>query len=207
MSDQQKRLAAEKALQQVKSCELIGIGSGTTVNVFIDLLATSQHQIERVVTASEASSQRCKQAGLEVIDANQVIDLPFYVDSADEVDKNLACLKGGGAAMTQEKVVAALSDTFICMIHQAKYVDMLGQHPLVIEVLRCARSYVARQLVKMGARVERRHVVTDHGHDILDVRGLDLYPLEATETAINQIPGVVSHGLFAKRRVDVLVCV
>lgn len=208
--NQLKQAVAQAALDWVlprlDSTSILGIGTGSTANFFIDLLAAHKHRFAAAVASSNASSERLHSHGIEVRDLNNVTDVGFYVDGADEVDPQLALIKGGGAALTQEKIVAAVARTFVCIADQSKRVNTLGKFPLPVEVIPLARNYVARELARLGGRpVYRNGVVTDNGCHILDVHDLQITDPEALETRINQIVGVVTNGLFALRRADVLL--
>jgi ribose 5-phosphate isomerase A len=205
-ADLAKRLAAEAALEFVEEDTIIGVGTGSTVDFFIDALARLKGRLEGCVSSSERSSARLRALGLRVLDLNNTGDIPLYVDGADECDAHRRLIKGGGAALTREKIVAAASRKFVCIIDPAKRVDVLGAFPLPVEVIPMARSYVARQLVGLGGRpVYREGVVTDNGNHILDVHGLRIVDPVGLETAINQIVGVVCVGLFARRCADVVL--
>jgi len=201
-----KKQAALAAIPYITDDMIIGIGTGSTVNYFIEALAAVKHKIEGVVASSKASEAKLKALQLPIIDPNSVTNIPLYVDGADEATRHLQLIKGGGGALTGEKIVAANSQKFICIIDETKLVDVLGTFPLAVEVIPIARSYVARELVKLGGDpVYREGVVTDYGNIILDVYHLDITnPLQIEQT-INQIAGVVSNGLFAQRRADVLL--
>jgi ribose 5-phosphate isomerase A len=208
MSDPQhgKRLAAAAALEFVAEGMIVGVGTGSTVNLFIDALAARRDRIAGAVSSSEASTARLKAAGIEVLELNRTGDLELYVDGADETDSHRRLIKGGGAALTREKVVAAASRKFVCIVDESKLVDVLGRFPLPVEVIPMARSYVARQLTRLGGQpVWRENVTTDNGNQILDVHGLRILDPPALETAINGIAGVVTVGLFAHRRADVVI--
>ncbi len=203
--DAMKRRAAEAALDYVEE-GLIGIGTGSTVNHFIDLLATIKGRIEGAVSSSEASTKRLTGQGIPVLDLNAVGDLALYVDGADESNHRLELIKGGGGALTREKIVAAASARFVCIADEGKLVDTLGRFPLPVEVISMARSYVARELVKLGGTpIWREGFVTDNGNLILDVQGLKILDPVALERQINEIAGVVTVGLFARRPADVLI--
>lgn len=205
-ADRKKQLAAEAALTYVHEDSIIGIGTGSTVNHFIDAMAARKLRIRGAVSSSEASTARLKGHGIEVLDLNATGDLDVYVDGADESDRHLRLIKGGGAALTREKVVAAASRRFICIADESKLVDVLGRFPLPVEVIPMARSYVARQLVELGGHpIWRESVVTDNGNQIIDVHGMRIVDPKGLETAINQIAGVVTVGLFAHRPADVLI--
>jgi len=204
--DQKKQRAAAAALQFIQPGTVIGVGTGSTVNFFIDALAGSRARVAGAVSSSEASSRRLAAHGIPVLDLNDTEGLDVYVDGADEATRGLHLIKGGGAALTREKIVAAASRRFICIVDEAKLVERLGKFPLPVEVIPMARAYVARELIRLGGQPAwRAGVVTDNGCDILDVRGLDIADPVALERAINQIPGVVTNGLFAQRGADVLV--
>ena len=208
MSDPQhgKRLAAAAALEFVTEGMIVGVGTGSTVNLFIDALAARRDRIAGAVSSSEASTARLKAAGIEVLELNRTGDLELYVDGADETDEHRRLIKGGGAGLRREKVVAAASRKFVCIVDDSKLVDVLGRFPLPVEVIPMARSYVARQLTRLGGQpVWRENVTTDNGNQILDVHGLRILDPPALETAINGIAGVVTVGLFAHRRADVVI--
>ncbi|MFM7708010.1 MAG: ribose-5-phosphate isomerase RpiA, partial [Gammaproteobacteria bacterium] len=201
-----KQAAAQAALKFVADDAVIGVGTGSTVNFFIDALAARRNRIRGAVSSSDASTARLKAAGIEVLDLNRTGDLEVYVDGADETDHHRRLIKGGGAALTREKIVAAASRRFVCVVDESKVVDVLGRFPLPVEVIPMARSYVARQLIKLGGQpVWRENVLTDNGNQILDVAGLSIADPAATEAAIDQIVGVVTVGLFARRGADVLL--
>ncbi|MEX0450021.1 ribose-5-phosphate isomerase RpiA [Spiribacter sp. 221] len=205
-ADAQKRLAAEAAVEKVEAGTIIGVGSGSTVDHFIDALAASDIEIEAAVAASEASAERLRGHGIEVRDANSVSELAIYVDGADEINRHLQMIKGGGGALTREKIVAAIADRFICIVDASKQVTALGDFPLPVEVIPMARSHVARQLVRLGGRPELREgFTTDNGNLILDVRALDLSEPIHRERQLNNIAGVVTNGLFALRPADELL--
>ncbi len=204
--DEAKKAAAEAAIKYVVPGQPLGVGTGSTVNFFIDALAKLRHDIPGAVSSSNASTERLKKIGIEVLDLNNTGPLSVYVDGADESDGNLALIKGGGAALTREKIVAGASDKFVCIADESKLVKVLGKFPLPIEVIPMARSYVARELVKLGGSCElRMGVTTDNGNVIIDVRNLEIVDPVTLENKINQIPGVVTVGLFAQRRADVLL--
>jgi len=203
-----KQAAAKAAIAYVPDDTIIGVGTGSTVNFFIAELARIASRIKGAVSSSEASSKLLREARIDVMELNDAGTLSVYVDGADEITPHLAMIKGGGAALTGEKIVAAASEKFVCIADQSKLVDVLGTFPLPVEVIPMARSYVARELVQLGGHPEWRvrdgkAVVTDNGHWILDVRGLSIIDPIGMETAINQIPGVVTNGLFARRGADV----
>ncbi len=205
-SDQLKRRVAEAAVAYVPEGCVLGVGTGSTVNHFIAVLAERRIPLAGAVSSSEASTRLLKAAGYDVLDLNATGDLEVYVDGADESNRQLHLIKGGGAALTREKIVAAASKRFVCIVDQSKVVDVLGRFPLPVEVIPMARSYVARQLVKLGGQpVYREGVVTDNGNVILDVHNLAITDPVALETEINGIVGVVANGLFARRPADVLL--
>jgi len=202
-----KRLAGEKAIEYVEDGMIVGVGTGSTVAYFIDALGRIKDRIAGAVSSSEQSSQRLRALGIEVFDLNAVGPLALYVDGADECDPHKRLIKGGGAALTREKIIAEASTTFVCIIDAAKRVDVLGRFPLPVEVIPMARSLVAREIVAMthAQPVWRNGVVTDNGNWILDIHGLAITDPVAMETQLNQIPGVVSIGLFARRPADVVI--
>src|SRR3954469_10686820 len=201
-----KKAAAEAALQYVRDDTVVGVGTGSTVNFFIDALASRRARIEATVASSEASAARLRALQIPVRELNDVDGCDIYVDGADEVTEHLACIKGGGAALTREKIVAQASRTFVCIADGSKLVPILGKFPLPVEVIPMARSFVARELVKLGGMPElRQDVTTDNGNLILDVRGLTIMKPVELETEINMIPGVVTNGLFARRPADILL--
>jgi ribose 5-phosphate isomerase A len=203
--DEMKRAAAEAAIEYVHG-GIIGVGTGSTVNHFIDALAKIKGRIEGAVSSSEASTERMKSHGIPVYDLNSTGDLALYVDGADESNKYLQLIKGGGGALTREKIVAGASDKFVCIADESKLVDVLGEFPLPVEVIPMARSYVARKLVKLGGTpVWRENFVTDNGNLILDVQGLRIMEPAKLEQQINAIPGVVTVGIFALRPADLLI--
>ncbi len=201
-----KKAVGWAALEYVKPGTIVGVGTGSTASHFIDALATMKDKIEGAVSSSEASTQKLKSLGITVFDCNEVDSLDVYVDGADEVDNNMNMIKGGGAALTREKIVSAIAKTFVCIVDQSKLVDVLGKFPLPVEVIPMARSYVARELVKLGGTPEyRQNVVTDNGNVILDVYNLSIIAPVALENKINGIAGVVTVGLFANRGADVVL--
>jgi ribose 5-phosphate isomerase A len=204
--DEMKQAAAQAALAHVAAEDVIGVGSGSTANFFIAELGRIRHQFEGAVASSEATAQRLRQIGIPVLDLNTVSGLPVYVDGADEITRHLAMVKGGGGALTREKIVAAVARKFVCIADETKLVDVLGRFPLPVEVIPMARSYVARELVKLGGNPEwRQGFVTDNGNVILDVHNLQILKPIELETALDQIAGVVTNGLFARRGADVLL--
>jgi len=206
-ADEKKKQAALAALEYVERGTVIGVGTGSTVNHFIDALAQNMKgAVEAAVSSSEASTARMQQHGIPVIDLNAAGDLSIYVDGADESNRHLHLIKGGGGALTREKIVAAASKTFVCIADDSKLVDYLGAFPLPVEVIPMARSLVARQLVKLGGQpVWREDFITDNGNIILDVHNLEIMEPMKLETEINQLAGVVTVGLFAHRGADVLL--
>ena len=204
--DELKQLVAREALKHVVEDAVVGVGSGSTVNLFIDALAGIKGRIEGAVAASEASAQRLKKHGIHVFDLNSVNDLPVYVDGADEVTEHLHMIKGGGGALTREKIVAAVTTKFVCICDASKLVPVLGKFPLPIEVIPMARSYVGREVVRMGGHPQlRENFKTDNGNLILDCHGLTLLDPASTEARINNLAGVVTNGIFARRPADVLL--
>ncbi|MES9823242.1 MAG: ribose-5-phosphate isomerase RpiA [Candidatus Thiodiazotropha endolucinida] len=204
-ADDLKKQAAEAALEYVRG-GIIGVGTGSTVNHFIDHLAGVKGKIEGTVSSSEASSERLKSHGIPVLDLNAAGELDIYIDGADESDHYLNLIKGGGGALTREKIIAGASKKFICIADESKLVDVLGSFPLPVEVIPMARSHVARQLVKMGGTpIWRENFVTDNGNAILDVHNLEIMKPREMENAINAIAGVVTTGIFAMRGADVLI--
>ena len=202
--DELKQQVAVAAVHYVQE-GIIGVGTGSTANFFIEELAKVKHKIEGAVASSEATAQRLRAYGIQVFDLNAVDRLDIYVDGADEITEHLHMLKGGGGALTREKIVAAVAKTFICICDETKYVPVLGKFPLPVEVLPMAKSYVARELVKLGGQPKLRDFTTDNGNVILDVFGLNIIDPVAMEAAINQIVGVVTNGLFAARPANVLL--
>lgn len=203
-TDELKRAAAKAAIAYVPDDAIVGVGTGSTANCFIDELVAIRDRINAAVASSEASASRLKAGGVRVLDLNVVDELPVYVDGADEITRHLHMIKGGGGALTREKIVSAVANQFVCIADDSKLVAVLGAFALPVEVIPMARSHVARELVKLGGRPEyRQGFTTDNGNIILDVHGLEIaQPLEL-ETAINQIVGVVTNGLFAMRGADV----
>lgn len=206
-TEQLKQLAAKAALDYIDDFKMvIGIGTGSTVNHLIDLLPQVQDRIKAVVSSSEASTQRLQKLGFKVMELNQTGDLSLYIDGADESDAHNRLIKGGGGALTREKIIAAASKKFICIIDSSKQVDVLGKFPVPIEVLPMARSFVARQMVKLGGQpIYREGFVTDNDNQIIDVHNLTILDPVELENQINQIPGVVTNGLFAQRKADVVL--
>jgi ribose 5-phosphate isomerase A len=204
--DDRKKAAAAAAIQYVDPDEILGVGTGSTVDFFIAALAPMASRLKGAVSSSDASTARLKAMGIPVLELNDVAEIPVYVDGADEVNHRLEMIKGGGAALTREKIIAAVARKFVCIADGSKLVKRLGGFPLPVEVVPMARSYVARELVKLGGRPAYRvGVVTDNGNHILDVSGLDLSVPAPMEERINNITGVVTNGLFARRRANVLL--
>lgn len=205
-ADDKKKRAADAAIGFVRDGMTVGVGTGSTVNHFIAALAGWRDRIAGAVSSSEASTRLLRAAGIQVMDLNTAGNLELYVDGADEATRHRQLIKGGGGALTREKIVAAASDRFVCIVDDSKLVDVLGRFPLPVEVIPMARSLVARKLLKLGGQpVWREGVVTDNGNVILDVHNLEIVDPVALETEINQIPGVVTVGLFARRAADVLL--
>ena len=204
--DEMKIAAAAAALEYVESGMVVGIGTGSTANHFIDLLATVKGKIDGTVASSVASEERLKSHGIPVMDLNNAGQLSIYVDGADESDKHLNLIKGGGGALTREKIVAGASDKFVCIADESKLVDVMGKFPLPVEVIPMARSFIGREIVKMGGKpVLREGFTTDNGNIIIDIHGLEIMEPEKMEAQFNQLPGVVTIGLFAHRSADVLI--
>ena len=204
--DEKKQAAAAAAIKYVEDDVIVGVGTGSTVNFFIDELAKIKHCIKGAVSSSVATEERLKQHNIPVFDLNSVDDLPIYIDGADEATRHLHLIKGGGGALTREKIVAAVSKKFVCIVDDSKLVDVLGKFPLPVEVIPMARSYVARQLVKAGGQpILREGFTTDNGNIILDVHNLKILEPIELETKLNQIVGVVTNGLFACRSADILI--
>ncbi|ANW23961.1 ribose 5-phosphate isomerase A [Vibrio coralliilyticus] len=204
--DEMKKEAGWAALKYVEKDSIVGVGTGSTVNHFIDALGTIKDDIKGAVSSSEASTEKLKGLGIEIFDCNEVSNLDVYVDGADEINAARDMIKGGGAALTREKIVAAISDKFVCIVDGTKAVDVLGEFPLPVEVIPMARSYVAREMVKLGGDpVYREGVVTDNGNVILDVHGMQITNPKEMEDKINAIAGVVTVGLFAHRGADVVI--
>lgn len=202
--DELKVLVGRAALDHVVRGAIVGVGTGSTVNCFIDALATIKDDIAGAVSSSERSTERLRAAGIQVLDANEVTSLPVYIDGADEIDTRGHMIKGGGAALTREKIVADLADRFVCIVDASKQVSVLGRFPLPVEVLPMAAAQVARRLQALGGRpVLRAGVITDNGGQILDVHGLSITDPAGLEAQINQIPGVVANGIFARNRAQV----
>jgi ribose 5-phosphate isomerase A len=204
--DELKQAVAKEAIKYVVEDAIVGVGTGSTADRFIDELAKIKHRIDGAVASSQKTADRLKSHGIRVVDLNSVSDLPVYIDGADEITERLSMIKGGGGALTREKIVAAVATTFVCIADESKLVGVLGKFPLPVEVIPMARSHVGRELVRLGGQPElRQGYTTDNGNLILDVYGLNiLKPLEL-EAEINNITGVVSNGLFAQRGADVLL--
>lgn len=204
--DDRKRAAAKAAFDYVREGEYLGVGTGSTVNHFIDVLAERRPDVLGCVSSSKATTERLRAAGFDVVDLNSSGELGVYVDGADEANDHFELIKGGGGALTREKIIAGTARSFICMIDESKRVDLLGRFPLPVEVIEMARSSVARKLVKLGGEPElRTGFVSDNGHPILDVHNLEIMNPIELEDAINALPGVVTVGLFARRPADVLI--
>lgn len=204
--DAAKKAAAEAALDYIEAGAIVGVGTGSTANFFIDALARIKHKIDGTVASSDASAERLKRHGIPVLDLNSANEVAVYVDGADEATKYLHLIKGGGGALTREKIVAAASKKFVCIADESKLVDVLGKFPLPIEVIPMARSYVAREMVKLGGSpVYRQGFKTDNGNVILDVHGLTIMEPSKLEAQLNNIAGVVTNGIFAIRPADVLL--
>ena len=202
-----KRAAAEQAIRHVEDGMLVGVGTGSTVAYFIEALGAIRHRIAGAVSSSEQSTQRLRALGIPVLDLNAAGPLALYVDGADECDPNRCLIKGGGAALTREKIIAEASASFVCIIDPSKQVDVLGKFPLPVEVIPMARSLVAREILALtgGQPVWREGVTTDNGNWLLDIHGLAIVDPRSMEAALNQIPGVVGVGLFARRAADVVI--
>jgi len=204
--EEQKQAAAEAALEFIELGDVVGVGTGSTTNYFIDALAQVKGKLEGAVASSEVSATRLEAMGIPVLDLNRTGDLSLYVDGADEATRNLHLIKGGGGALTREKIVASASRKFVCIVDESKLSDVLGSFPLPVEVIPMAQSLVSRKLIGMGGLPELRpDLITDNGNVILDVRNLDLTDPMTVETALNAIAGVVDNGIFAQQRADVLL--
>jgi ribose 5-phosphate isomerase A len=206
--NQMKQAAAIAAIEYVEPNSIIGVGTGSTVAYFIDALAKIKHQIEGAIASSVDTEKKLRATGIPIVDLNSVFPLPLYVDSADEIDRHLQMIKGGGGALTREKIIASNSQKFICIADSSKKVDLLGEFPVPIEVIPMARSYVAREIVKLGGSpVYRENFITDNGNMILDVWNLELLQPKIMEQLLNNIAGVVDNGIFAARPADLLLLV
>ena len=204
--DEMKRKAAEAAMEYVVEGEIIGVGTGSTVNHFIDCLAEVKDKIKGAVSSSEASTKLMQERGITVFDLNSVDSIPVYVDGADESNHGLSLIKGGGGALTREKIIAGASDKFVCIADESRMVDVMGKFPLPVEVIPMARSYIARKLVALcGRPVLRENFITDNGNVILDVHDMDIMQPIKMEDEINSWAGVVTCGLFARKGADVLI--
>ena len=204
--DELKQAVAREAVKYVVEDAIIGVGSGSTADRFIDELAKIKHRIDGAVASSQKTADRLKSHGIRVVDLNSVNELPVYVDGADEITEHLAMIKGGGGALTREKIVAAVAQKFVCIADESKLVGVLGKFPLPVEVIPMARSHVGRELVKLGGQPAlRQGFTTDNGNLILDVYGLNILNPVALEAEINNITGVVTNGLFARRGADLLL--
>jgi ribose 5-phosphate isomerase A len=204
--DEKKKQAAQAAIEYIELDTIIGVGTGSTTNYFIEELAKIKHKINGAVASSQATAENLKRVGIPVFDLNSVDEISIYVDGADEVTKYLHMIKGGGGALVREKIVAAASRTFICIADDSKFVKVLGKYPLPIEVIPMARSYVARQLMKIGGTpVYREGFISDNGNVILDIHHLTIAEPSKLESEFNQIAGIVGNGLFARRPADILL--
>jgi len=204
--DELKQAVAREAIKHVVEDAVIGVGTGSTANFFIDELAGMKNRIPGAVASSDRSAERLRARGIRVLDLNSVNELPVYIDGADEITEHLAMIKGGGGALTREKIVAAVAKKFVCIADESKLVPVLGKFPLPVEVIAMARAYVARQMVRLGGQPKlRQGITTDNGNIILDVWGLSILNPVELETAVNNIAGVVTNGLFARRGADVLL--
>lgn len=204
--DQKKRNAAKVAIDYIKNNAIIGVGTGSTINFFIEELAKNKGFIDGAVSSSVATDKLLKEYNIPIIELNSVDELPVYVDGADEATKNKHLVKGGGGALTREKIIAAASKKFVCIIDDTKLVPILGKFPLPVEVIPMAQSYVAREIIKLGGQPElRRDFITDNGNIILDIHNIKIENPSELENKIDQITGVVTNGLFAKRPADILI--
>ena len=204
--EQKKRNAAKAAIEHINNYAVIGVGTGSTVNFFIEELAKNKGLIDGAVSSSVATENLLKQHNIPVVPLNSVIELPIYIDGADEATKNKHLIKGGGGALTREKIIAAASEEFVCIIDDTKLVPLLGSFPLPVEVVPMAQSYVAREITKLGGQPElRQNFTTDNGNVILDIHNMKIENPSEIENKLNQITGVVTNGLFAKRPADVLI--
>ena len=208
--EEKKKLSAEKAYEIVKKDlnrdTVLGIGTGSTTNYFIEILNQEKLDLKGAVCSSNASEEYLKMSNIEILSLNNVHKIDFYVDGADEFNSRKELIKGGGGALTREKILAHSSETFICIVDDSKYSDLLGNFPVPIEVIELARSAISREVMKMGGRpVYRNNFVTDNGHQIIDVHNLDLNVPYETEQTINNIPGVVENGIFSSRKADIIL--
>ena len=205
-ADEKKQAVAKAALEYIEDNMIVGVGTGSTVNHFINYLATIKHRIEGGVSSSKVSEELMRRHHIPVLDLNSVDEVPVYVDGADETTRHLQLIKGGGGALTREKIVAAVSKTFVCIVDDSKVVDMLGKFPLPVEVIPMARSHVARSIARLGGKpVLREGFITDNSNIILDVHNLNILNPVELESQLNQITGVVTNGLFARRPADILL--
>ena len=205
-ADEKKQAVAKAALEYIEDNMIVGVGTGSTVNHFINYLATIKHRIEGGVSSSKASEELMRKLHIPVLDLNSVDEVPVYVDGADETTRHLQLIKGGGGALTREKIVAAVSKTFVCIVDDSKVVDILGTFPLPVEVIPMARSHVARSIARLGGKpILREGFITDNGNIILDVHNLSILNPVELESQLNQITGVVTNGLFARRPADILL--
>ena len=205
-ADEKKQAVAKAALEYIEDNMIVGVGTGSTVNHFINYLATIKHRIEGGVSSSKVSEELMRRHHIPVLDLNSVDEVPVYVDGADETTRHLQLIKGGGGALTREKIVAAVSKTFVCIFDDSKVVDMLGKFPLPVEVIPMARSHVARSIARLGGKpVLRDGFITENGNIILDVHNLNILNPVELESQLNQITGVVTNGLFARRPADILL--
>jgi len=204
--DEKKKQVAEAALAYVEDDSIVGVGTGSTVNFFIDCLASIKHRIDGAVSSSDATEELLKQHNIPVLSLNSANDIPVYIDGADEATKHLHLIKGGGGALTREKIVAAASKKFVCIIDESKMVDVLGTFPLPVEVIPMAQSYIAREITKLGGQpILREGFTTDNGNIILDVHNLSILKPVELEQELNKLAGIVTNGLFAQRPADVLL--
>ncbi len=204
--DELKKTVAEAALEYVRNVSIVGVGTGSTVNHLIDFLAGMKGQIEGAVSSSEMTTKRLKEVGIPVFELNSVGEVEVYLDGADEINPQKELIKGGGGALTREKIVAAASHQFICIADESKSVDVLGKFPLPVEVIPMARSYVAREMVKLGGQpVWRENVITDNGNEIIDVHNLSIVEPGKMEETVNNIVGVVSNGVFSYQKADIIL--
>lgn len=204
--DEKKKQVAEAALAYIEDDTIVGVGTGSTVNFFIEYLASIKHRIDGAVSSSDATEALLKQHNIPVLSLNSANDIPVYIDGADEATKHLHLIKGGGGALTREKIIAAVSKKFVCIIDESKMVDVLGTFPLPVEVIPMAQSYIAREITKLGGQpILREGFTTDNGNIILDVHNLSILKPVELEQELNKLAGVVSNGLFAQRPADVLL--